>query len=183
MLSTIDGGIWCVMQIRNNLKRSIENLSAQVTLFSLEGKKVAEGVAIAPLNRLRKEEAIPLSIFFPGPFEQEVIAQANLLTTLPVNREADRFLNLAVEVEEVEIFTPGEQATIHGMLSLAKNSQPANQIWLAAIAYDAHGELVGIRKWEAANNLEPGKSMPFEIDVFSIGPPIERVEILTEARP
>jgi LysM repeat protein len=178
-----DGGRWCALLVQNSHNRSVENLSAQVILLSQEGEQVAEGIAIAPLNILRKGEAIPLSIYFPGPFDQEIFPQAFLLTSLPVAEEDDRYLKLAVEVDQVELSPSGLQATLNGLLSLAKKSQPASRIWLAAVAYSARGEVVGLRKWEAGNNLEPGKNMPFEMTVFSMGPEINRVEVFAEARP
>lgn len=178
-----DGGRWCTVLVKNTRNRSVENLSAQLSLFSLEGKMITEGIAIAPLNILRKGESIPLSIYFPGPFDQEIIPQASIITSLPVTAEDDRYLNLAVEIEHVDKSPSGWQATISGKLSLGKKSQPANRIWLAVVAYNERGDVVGLRKWEAANNLEPGKSMPFEMTVFSMGPAINRIEVLTEARP
>jgi LysM repeat protein len=180
---TGDGGRWCTVLVRNTRNRSIENLSAHVVLFTLTGAVVAEGVADAPLNILREGETIALSIFFPGPFDQDLIPQASLLTALPVTREGDRYLKLTIEVEKVDIADQGQLATLHGLLSLAKKNMPASRIWLVGMAYDAEGEVIGLRKWEAANNLEPGKSMPFELTVFSIGPAIKKVEVLAEARP
>ena len=177
------GGRWCAVLIRNTRNRSIENLSAQVALYTQAGEVVAEGIMNAPLNILRESEEVALTIFFPGPFDQDLIPQVKLLTSLHVNRESDRYLKVTVEVENVEITNLGQQARLSGSLSLAKKSLPANRIWLVGVAYDAAGGIVGQRKWEAANNLEPGKSMPFEMTVFSIGPAIERVEVLSEARP
>jgi len=179
---TGDGGRWCAVLVRNTRNRSIENLSVQVALYTLAGEVIVEGAANAPLNILQEGEAIALSIFFPGPFDQDLFPQANLLTSFPVTQEGDRYLKLTVEVEKVDIQNP-TQARLYGLLSLAKKSQPANRIWLVGMAYDAEGEVVGLRKWEAANNLEPGKSMPFEMTIFSIGPAIEKVDVLVEARP
>lgn len=178
-----DGGKWCVVTVRNNRNRSIENLSARIVLYTQAGEMIAEGVVTAPLNILREGETVALSIYFPGQFDQDVIPQAYLLTAHAVTQEGDRYLKLNVEVGEVEIPDSGQQAKISGSLSLAKKSMPASRIWLVGMAYDAGGNVIGVRKWEAANNLEPGKSMPFEITVFSMGPPIDRIEILSEARP
>ena len=124
---TGDGGRWCAVLVRNTRKRSIENLSAQIVLYTQEGKAMAEGIATAPLNILREGESIALSIYFPGPFDQELIPQVNLLTSLPVSQEDDRYLKLNVEVEKVEISNPGLQAKLNGLLSLSKNSLPASR--------------------------------------------------------
>ena len=65
----------------------------------------------------------------------------------------------------------------------SESDSKANMVWLAIIAYDQNGEIVGVRKWEADRALKPGKKMPFEVTVYSLGPPIKRVEVLVEARP
>jgi LysM repeat protein len=180
---TGDGGRWCVVPVRNTRNRSIENLSAQVVLYNQAGSVVAEGIVSAPLNILREGEEVALTIYFPGPFDYDLFPRVNLLTSFPVSQESVRYLKVAVEVENIEISNQGQHAQLSGTLSLAKKGLPANRIWLVGVAYDAGGEIVGQRKWEAANNLEPGKSMPFEMTVFSIGPSIERIEVLAEARP
>jgi hypothetical protein len=65
----------------------------------------------------------------------------------------------------------------------SENDTRATVTWLAVIAYDQNGEIVGVRKWEAERALKPGKKMPFGVSVYSLGPPIKRVEVLVEARP
>lgn len=56
-------------------------------------------------------------------------------------------------------------------------------LWLLAVAYDAEGRVAGVRKWEATRAAMLGQSVPFEITVYSLGQPIQRVEVLAEARP
>ncbi len=56
-------------------------------------------------------------------------------------------------------------------------------LWLLAVAYDADGMVAGVRKWEAPEAAMLGQSVPFEITVYSLGQPIQRVEVLAEARP
>jgi hypothetical protein len=56
-------------------------------------------------------------------------------------------------------------------------------IWVLAVAYDKNGQLVGFQRWEAGEPLVAGESLPFNFLVSSMGPAIDRVEFLTEARP
>jgi hypothetical protein len=56
-------------------------------------------------------------------------------------------------------------------------------VWLLATAYDAAGEVVGVRRWEAGEALSAQSPLPFDFAVFSAGPEIARVEFLAEARP
>ena len=54
-----------------------------------------------------------------------------------------------------------------------------NQIWIAAIAY--HQEKpVGIRKWVSDNNLTEDEDIPFQLNLFSLGPEIDNVDLFSE---
>jgi hypothetical protein len=56
-------------------------------------------------------------------------------------------------------------------------------VWIAAIAYDAEGRVVGIRKIEEIEPIEPGDSQEFSLIVYSLGPQINEVKVFIEARP
>lgn len=181
--SSAEGGAWCFVPVTNSRNKSIENLSARVSLISMDGELIAQGMAIPPLNILRPEERLPLTVFFAPPVPESLIPRAQLLTALPVPQEKERYLNAAAEVEVIQIAPEAEHAVVKGVISLPRKSEPANLIWLVAVAYGAEGKPVGVNKWEAPANLEPGKSLPFELTVYSLGPPIEGIEVLVEARP
>jgi hypothetical protein len=51
------------------------------------------------------------------------------------------------------------------------------------VAHDSAGNVIGLRRWEAATELEAGKDLRFDFMISSVGPGIDRVEFLTEARP
>jgi hypothetical protein len=56
-------------------------------------------------------------------------------------------------------------------------------VWLAAVAYDEKKKIVGIRKWVANDALPAGGQVNFSFPVYSLGPPIARVELGVEVRP
>jgi len=56
------------------------------------------------------------------------------------------------------------------------------QVWVAAIAYGPEDEIVGVRKWDLIVSLATGEETTFEGEVYSAGPPIERIEVLLEAQ-
>jgi len=79
--------------------------------------------------------------------------------------------------------TPSPTLAITGT-PIAEGSTPAARlVWLALVAYDDQGEVVGLRKWEAQVEIPFGGSLPFEVSVYSLGPPIDYVQVLVEARP
>ena len=79
--------------------------------------------------------------------------------------------------------TPSPTLAITGT-PIAEGSTPAARlVWLALVAYDDQGEVVGLRKWEAQREIPFGGSLPFEVTVYSLGPPIDHMQVLVEARP
>jgi len=51
------------------------------------------------------------------------------------------------------------------------------------VAYDAAGEVAGLRRWETNGSLAPGGSLPFSFMVSSVAGKIQMVEFAVEAKP
>jgi hypothetical protein len=77
----------------------------------------------------------------------------------------------------------GLLADVSGQVSLPAGSQAATLVWVVAVAYDAQGWVVGVRRWENTAPLQPGESLTFQLQVASLGAPIAEVHFLVEARP
>lgn len=206
-----EGGAWCLLLVKNNYQRALENLNAWINLYSPEGESVAVEEAVSPLNVLPPGEALPLVALFPPPLPEEFIPMAEQFSALPVSRDDSRYLQADLQPGRVSIDPTGLFATVQGQIVLPEGRPAAGLIWLAAVAYGEDGEVVGMRKWEieqpcgemeqpeqagdntpAAGQEEPEQEelppvscepVPFEITVYSLGPAIERVEVLVEARP
>ena len=181
--STASGGAWCFLLVKNTQIEPLENLAARILLISSQSEVVAEGFALPPLNLVPPEKAIPLIYYFAPPVPENYTPLAELMSALPVTGGEERYLPARFKIESEAIDPNGFQATVQGEVSLPKKSRLANQTWIAIVAYGTNGEVVGVRKWEANSTLEAGEDLPFEITVYSLGPPIERVEVLVEARP
>lgn len=208
-----DGGLWCLTPVHNNQSRAVENLSAWINLFDSNGNVITGTVAYPPLNLIPSGETIPLLAFFPSTVlsstHDQVTPQVELLSAFPVAAEGRRYLPLNVQNLDEKIDPSGHQATVEGRVDYPKGASlptltttitvtgtpvaevestpqplpPAKIVWLAAVAYDQEGNVVGVRKWEASKAIPPGKHRDFEITVYSLGPAIERVDVLLEARP
>jgi len=61
-------------------------------------------------------------------------------------------------------------------------AKPANSNLVLAVAYTQDEHIAGIRRWEAAQPIANGASLPFTLSVYSMGPEIVRVEVYGEAR-
>jgi hypothetical protein len=181
--SDIQQGVWCFANVINNFPQSIENVSAQISLVDPAGRVLAEGDAIPPLNIIPAEQAIPLAIYFAGAIESKYSVTVQILSALPVPRNDGRYLEPSIDVGGVSYRLGAKSATVTGTVGLPLRSAPAGLVWLAAVAYDSENHVLGIRKIELNGSLEPGSAQPFEIELYSLGPPIDRVDVLVEARP
>jgi hypothetical protein len=175
-IRTGDGGAWCIVAIQNVLDTSLENLSVWIGLFDKSNEMIKGQSTYAPLNILRPGESMPFLAYFPAPLPDEFEARSEVISALTVNAADVRYLDSQVQVEQVEIGSGGMEAALSGEVVLPEGTT-LSQLWLLAVAYDADGNIVGVRKWKSAGETE------FSFSVFSLGGAIDHVEILSEARP
>ena len=180
---TADGGLWCFVLATNDQPFGLENLSAWIALAGSQGQILAGQEAIAPLNRLPPGAALPLMAFFPPPIAADANPNARQTNSLVIPAGDTRYLTATVQVEAVDILPGGLQATVQGSVLLPAGARPASVVWVAVVAYDAAGQVVGARKWEAVEILQPGGRLLFTVTVYSLGPAITRVDAVVEARP
>lgn len=181
--ATADHGASCLVLAENQQPQDLENISATIRLLTREGDPIHEELAISPLNLLSSGNTISLIATFPGPIPEGFRPQAILNTALPISPDDKRYIDLEISIEDQLI--NGISARVRGKVINANVDEPltAQVIWLAAIAYDDAQQPIGIRKLEMETELLPENSLPFEINVYSLGPSIANVIILGEARP
>jgi LysM repeat protein len=179
---TASGGLWCIWVVRNEYNTPLEYLSAVVSLFDFQGIEVASQTALPPLNVLWPGDEIPLTTFFEPPLPSWSEVQVRLSTSLESKVEDNRYLPTLVQNLQSQIAENGLSAVVGGTVSLQNAEESANKIWVAVVAYDADDHVVGVRRWEGGQ-LETGGSITFYTWIYSLGPPITRVEALAEARP
>jgi LysM repeat protein len=179
----VPDGIWCFVTIKNDRSRPLENISARVLLLDNSGDSIGEGTAIGAINLLPVDEELPLVVFIPGRFPSEFSTDAKVLTGHPVPRNDNRYLNAWLEIDQVEISQSGRSAEVFGKIGLPVKSEPGNLVWILVIAYDREGNVIGIRKAEQLEILDPGSSQEFNLEVFSLESEINEVKAFVEVRP
>lgn len=139
----------------------------------------------------------------------EILASAELSRAEPVPANGGRYLPLRAQVNQVQISSDGLQAVLQGQIDYPQPTTPdvtggtpqpsgtagatpqptlspdllkANVIWVLAVVYDARGQVIGARRWEANKGLKPTGSMSFTVTVYSLGPPIDHAKVILEAR-
>ena len=180
---TADGGMWCFALARNDSSDSLDNLSARLSLLSPDGGLVAAQEAIPPLDVLRPHTALPLTAFFPAPIPVDVLPRVQVLTAIITPANDPRYLFASLNGVTTAIDLDGFTARVTGQVILSDKGAPAKTVWVAAVAYDGAGRVVGFRRWEWSGALAPGGSLPFDFEVSGFGSGMVRVELAVEARP
>ncbi|MDH5606594.1 MAG: LysM peptidoglycan-binding domain-containing protein [Anaerolineae bacterium] len=175
------GDLICYWLLENRHAYILENLSAVFTLYDASGEIVGSEVGITPLNILRPGDRLPLVAVFRAVNLNWVAVQAEVVTALQVSEDSTRYIFAGVDGLKVKVNSSGSAAEISGEIILPEEG--ATVVWAAAVAYDDLGRVVGTRRWETASQEGLQGNISFQITVFSLGPNIDHVEIIVEARP
>jgi LysM repeat protein len=175
-------GTNCLVPVHNPYPYALENVTLQVTLLDENGQSLASQEAALPLNILPPDQVLPASVFFSDQILQASV-RAQVLTSTRLAKADARYLKTDLQNLLVSIAWDGLSARAQGRILLPETEKAAGSIWLAAVAYAADGQIVGLRRWEWSGSLQPAESQAFDQTVYSLGPPIQHVEILVEARP
>jgi len=174
-----DGGLWCFALIQNDSIELLENVSAQITLTDGGGNVLASQTAFTPLDIIAPNSSLPVYVFFAGKFPVDVNIQVQVLSAnqLPVNNTY--YLQAVIQSSVAQI--NGRSAQLSGQIFLPANSKVAEQVWVAAVAYDKDSRVVGLKRWQGGA-LQPGGNLSFSFLVSSLGPAIDAVEFFVEAK-
>lgn len=176
------GGLWCLALLQNDYAETLENLSVQFTLLDPAGQELASQAAYGLLDILPAGKSMPVAMYFSPPVPINANVRVQVLTDIRLPPGDTRYLPVSVENSLVSVDASGRTAQVSGRVVLA-GADPASTLWVLATAYDAEGNVVGLRRWESASGLSADAPVSFDFQVSSVGPAIERVEFLTEARP
>ncbi|MEP0806756.1 MAG: LysM peptidoglycan-binding domain-containing protein [Chloroflexota bacterium] len=179
---TANRGMWCFVLAHNDSPDFMENLSAQVTLVDSSGAPIAAQTALLPLNILPPNSSLPLTAYFPPEIPLDAEPRVQVLTAIRLLPGDSRYLPATLHDTLVEVGAGGHFANVSGEVRLPAESLAAAQVWVAAVAYDEQGRVVGVRRWEGGG-IQPGGSLRFEMTVSSLGGVVTRVEFAAEARP
>ena len=176
------GGLWCFALVQNDYADTLENLSAQFALLDSNGRELANQVAYGLLNILPPGAAMPLAAHFPPPIQVGASAVVQVLTANRILPGDARYLPVSLDNTLVSVEASGRSAVLTGRVLLT-GTGTANTLWVLATAFDAAGNVVGVRRWESGTALSADAPASFDFQVSSLGPGITRVEFLAEARP
>ncbi len=174
---TADAGLWCFALIQNTTPDVLENISAQITLLDENNNPLASQTAFMPLDMIPPNASLPVYVFFPN-----TAASANVqVQILSAIQSSNHYLPATLNNTVTQIDWNGLTAQLSGQVSLPAESTAATQTWVAAVAYDKDGRVVGLKRWEG-EAIQPGGSIPFSFSVSSLGAAINAVEFVVEVK-
>lgn len=177
------GGLWCFLLVKNPGETGLENVTGTINL-SYPGKdKPSQATATTLLDLLPGGESAPLVAYFPAQTANSYTASGQVTSALPQPANDQRYLSAGIQNQQVNFSEDGKSANLSGNIVLRADNVAANQIWIAATAYTKDSVVAGVRKWEASGPLKSGAPLPFDFDVYSLGPVIDHVTLQVQARP
>jgi LysM repeat protein len=178
----VTGGLWCLAWLVNENYSPLENIIAQFSLFDTSGKSIGTQIAYPLLDVLPPGRTLPLAVHFTPPMPANAIAQVQLLTSILILPGDARYLPVMLENTLVQVDSSGLTAWVSGRAYLTSKGETSS-LMVLAVAYDAAGNVIGFRRWKASSPVTREEPIAFEFLVSSLGPPIERVDFLTQAQP
>jgi LysM repeat protein len=180
---TADQGMWCSVLVHNDFPDPLENVTAQITLVDASNATLASQTALLPLNILPPNASLPLTVYFPPEIPNHAKPLVQILTAIRLAPGDDRYLPATVNNTLVRVNADGRSARVNGQVFLPAGSGNASEVWVAAVAYDESGNVIGVRRWEWEDGLASGGNLPFEFMLSGIGGKISSVAFAVEARP
>ena len=178
------GGLQCFWPVTNNLEQPVENLAALIRLFDAAREEVISLPGHSLINVLMPGEQVPIAVYFPPPLPEWDTVQAQLTNVAAANEVSTRYLDTEITNLNTDPLSDDHLGyQIIGTVTLSPlpdETLPAFA-WVVAVAYDASGQPVGVRRWEAGPD-QLAASIDFSFQVYSVSGPIERVELLSEGQ-
>ena len=178
----LPGGAWCFVIVRNQSGAPAVNVTLRLRLLDASGKQIAQQDISMPLDLLPAGSSLPLAAHFPPPLAGEVQVVAQITSALPASAAAEHYPRIQVSSPQIEIAADRLSAQARGKVELAAEQGEPTLLILLAVAYDGNGGVVGLRRLDSQAPPRAGQPVDFQIQVYSLGSPIERVEVFAEAR-
>jgi hypothetical protein len=161
----------------------IEGLRVLFTLLDQDGEPIAREIANSPIDRIEQGGIMPVAAMFKVDGHEGVASYVEVLAALDSSGETSQYTEVQVVQTVSEAASDRSLWRVEGRVEVPSNSAfPVNSIRLLLIALDTQNAVVGYAVWEIEDEIAQGVSREFEVVVITFGPPIDHVELLSEAR-
>jgi LysM repeat protein len=177
------GGLWCLVSVANTTHGPVEGLSGLLTLIDRQGNPLLTVPVYPPLNLVPADQTMVLAAYLSPPVPEYKAAVVALTMAVSVQEAESRYANLDWSIVRSQPRPDRQSWDMEVEVSLPANSANMWRVAVAALAFDGQGDVIGFAKWEADEPLRPGEQVETALTVFSLGPMIDRIEVLAEAMP
>ena len=175
------GGLWCLGEVINSTGASMEQVQVAVSLYDAEGEMVAHDSTFTEFDIIPNEGKMPFALLFTEPplnFSQHQVVALSGVTVAHWGRN---YMDLSIESDHGE--ASGERAYIVTGQVRNTGQHDAEQVRMVVTAYDAEGQVVGIRRGSPeAQTLGVGESSPFEVSLSSLGSQVVTYTVQVQGR-
>jgi LysM repeat protein len=177
----LTGGLHCFVMARNEGDTALENVLVEFRMTAKDNSLTASRNALLPLQVLQADENLPIYAYFEPPIPLDQVVVVQLLSAYRVSSAGSNSFRLEVAEPKVEIAPEGYSARVTGNVISAKSDPVGKNIRIVVVAYDAAGNVVGIRQYQETAELISGTEFKYNLIVYSVGQPISSVQVFAEA--
>ncbi len=180
----VTGTTTCLLAARNPATRPpVEGMVALVTLLDAAGAALDTRPAYPVLNRLEPGGTVVLVADFPPDGPEWDHAQAALDTAFEANADDGRFVEVIVSRASQHPAEDRMSWRVEGTVRLAGEPTSGDEgTTVVLVALDSGDRVLGCLIWEPPAPLSAKAETPFDLTVYSLGPPIASTALLTEAQ-
>jgi hypothetical protein len=171
------GSVWCLGLVRNQLAVPVDQVVVQVYLVKADGTPLADKEVRVARSVLPPGGTSPYGVLFPS-MPAESAGPVAILVSARSNA-ADPIAPLQTRDMQGEMRASG----YHVQVIVSNPAQvPAHDVSLVTTLFDSTGRVTGYRQsvWPPTQQLAPGESRPFELDVIPQGRGTVRAEVSAE---
>lgn len=179
-IPTATAGAYCFATITNEEPFDVANVSAEFRLVNPVNGDVLTKSATLPVSRVGQATTVVLFAYLQPPVFANPLVTLQVQTAIQAG-ETSTAPMVTVAEPLIEINADGSYARVSGEVAVDAGSIDAGSIWITAAAFDAQGNVLGIRRWESKQTVKAGEEIPFEMWVYSTGGVIATIELFTEA--
>ena len=176
---TAEGGLWCLALVSNPLTESATGITVTFTLKNNSGETVNEQAVPPLLNLLAPNESLPVVAYFSPEIPSDYGISATLKTALPVDETDPGYTPLEIKVNSID--PAGQSARVSAVIPVQAADSGISNIWVALIATDADGRIVGVRRLEYTPVTEGEEGRAIKVYVYSNSRDIQQVDVRAEA--
>jgi LysM repeat protein len=175
------GGLWCLVTVTNTTGSAVEGLSGLLTLIDTGGEPLVTVPIFPPLNVVPADQVMVLAAYLSPPVPAHSGVAATLTMAVPVQEAESRYALLDWTVVRSQPSADRQSWESGIEIRLPADSATTWRVAVTILALDDQGQVIGFAKWEPAAALRPGEQTETDLTVYSLGPAIERVQVLPEA--